>query len=338
MTLPRTNSQADGAEPLVSILIPAYNAEKWIRQCIESALGQTYPRKEVIVIDDGSTDRTIEEIQRFGDRISFVKSAHAGANAVRNQLTRLAKGEWLQYLDADDYLRPNKVADQIGFMRSCDRQLDVVYSPMIVRHETIQTEYATTITPPYDTNLQFLRWVSFSTHGILLRRSAVLEVGCWREAQLVCQEHELISRLIRSGKRFGVWNQAAAVYRYHSPDTVSTKAPLRTMQVRMGITNDFETWLKDMGGLTTAHRKEIYMARMDTARIAWTIDEAYGRELAQIAAKEGHFWIWSRAAVPISFQIVARIFGFHAAQRLARFIRGPKSATRSGGRRTHPAQ
>ncbi len=310
------------AGPLVSILIPAYNAEKWIRQCIDSALSQSYPFKEVIVVDDGSTDSTVEEIERYGDRVLFVKSAHAGANALRNRLTELANGEWLQYLDADDYLLPNKIADQMNFMMSEEWRFDVVYSPMIVRRETSRAEHATTITQPFDPSVQFFRWSSFCTHGILLRRAAVLEAGGWREDQPVCQEHELLLRLMKAGTKFGLWNQPGAVYRYHSSDTVSTRSPLRTIRIRMGITNQLETWLKATRGLTASCRKAAYIARMDTARTAWQHDEPYARELAQEATKHGHFWVRSNAGLPLLFQITARFFGFRTAQRLAQFLRG----------------
>src|SRR5678815_984429 len=100
--------------PLVSILIPCYNAERWIRQCIESALDQTYPNKEVIVVDDGSKDASLEVIKSFGDRIRWETGPNRGGNAARNRLLQLAKGEWLQYLDADDYLLPEKISRQMG--------------------------------------------------------------------------------------------------------------------------------------------------------------------------------------------------------------------------------
>ncbi len=306
---------------MVSIVIPAYNAEKWIRQCIDSALGQSYPYKEVIVIDDGSTDSTVQEIKSYGDRVLLVQSEHAGANAVRNRLTRLAQGEWLQYLDADDYLLPNKIADQIEFMRKEGWRFDVVYSPMIIRREVSRSEQPTTISQPFDPKVQFFRWSAFCTHGIMLRRSAVLEAGGWREDQPVCQEHELLLRLLTAGNKFGLWNQPGAVYRYHGSDTVSTKSPLRTIRTRMGITNQLENWLRSSNGLTAACRKEVYIARMDTARTAWQHDESYGCELATAAAKDGHFWVESNSALPLAFQAMARLCGFQVAQKFAQYCR-----------------
>jgi glycosyltransferase involved in cell wall biosynthesis len=306
--------------PLVSVLIPAYNAEKWISQSIESALAQTYSPIEVIVVDDGSTDGTLNEIRKFGDRVRLIPGGHAGANFSRNLLTQAAQGEWLQYLDADDYLLPNKIADQMRFKRNHE-SLDVIYSPTIIRREDTRMETATTIEAPNDATVHFVRWIPFCTHGMLLRRSAVLQAGSWKEDQLVCQEHELVFRLISNGCRFGLWNQPGTVYRYHCKNTVSTANPLRTMQVRMNILDRFEQWLLDTGLMTRVHRAEIYAARLDTARVAWVIDAAYGEQLARKAFGTGHYWLLHRAALPLGFQLLCRIAGFRATQRLARFVR-----------------
>src|SRR5262245_36644589 len=96
-------------QALVSILIPCYNAERWIAQAIESALTQSWPAKEVLVVDDGSTDRSLNIIKSFGGRIRSEASNHRGSNQTRNRLLELAHGQWVQYLDADDYLRPGKI-------------------------------------------------------------------------------------------------------------------------------------------------------------------------------------------------------------------------------------
>src|SRR5580704_15422021 len=105
--------------PLVSILIPCYNAERWVAQAIESALAQTWPEKEVIVVDDGSTDGSLGIIKQFEARIRWETGPNRGGNNTRNRLLELARGEWLQYLDADDYLLPDKVGRQMKFLEQC---------------------------------------------------------------------------------------------------------------------------------------------------------------------------------------------------------------------------
>jgi len=100
--------------PLVSILIPAFNAERWIADTIKSAIGQTWPRTEIIIVDDGSRDSTLSVARQFASRqISVVTQANQGAAATRNYALSLSQGDYIQWLDADDLLSPNKIARQM---------------------------------------------------------------------------------------------------------------------------------------------------------------------------------------------------------------------------------
>ncbi len=100
--------------PLISILIPAYNSEKWIAEAIKSAVDQTWSRKEIIVVDDASTDRTLAVARRFASQsVSIVTQDHQGAAAARNKALSLSQGAYIQWLDADDLLAPDKIAKQM---------------------------------------------------------------------------------------------------------------------------------------------------------------------------------------------------------------------------------
>ena len=100
---------------LVSILIPAYNAELWLGDTIRSALGQTWPRKEVIVIDDGSRDSTLRVAHAYASSgVQVVSQRNAGASAARNRALSLAQGDYIQWLDADDLLDAEKVSRQMN--------------------------------------------------------------------------------------------------------------------------------------------------------------------------------------------------------------------------------
>ena len=102
-------------KPLVSILIPAYNAQTWIADTIRSALGQTWPRKEIIVVDDGSSDETVSIAQQFGaEGVTVVTQKNQGASAARNKAFDLCHGDYIQWLDADDLLSPDKIAKQMA--------------------------------------------------------------------------------------------------------------------------------------------------------------------------------------------------------------------------------
>ena len=101
-------------ESLVSILIPAFNEEEFIAETLRSALAQTWPRKEIIVVDDGSTDATIAIARRFAHcGVTVVHQTHQGAAAARNKAYSLCRGDYIQWLDADDLLAPDKIAKQL---------------------------------------------------------------------------------------------------------------------------------------------------------------------------------------------------------------------------------
>jgi glycosyltransferase involved in cell wall biosynthesis len=102
-------------DPLVSILIPAYNAQEWIADTIRSALAQTWARKEIILVDDGSTDQTLKIARSFASKTVAVVSQHnQGAAAARNRAFTLSQGDFIQWLDADDLLSPNKISAQMA--------------------------------------------------------------------------------------------------------------------------------------------------------------------------------------------------------------------------------
>lgn len=102
-------------KPRVSCIVPVHNGERYVVEAVASVLGQT-ASVEVIVVDDGSTDGTAEVLREVGEPIRRVHQQNAGVSAARNHGLRLACGEWISFLDADDRLHPEKVARQIAVL------------------------------------------------------------------------------------------------------------------------------------------------------------------------------------------------------------------------------
>ncbi len=122
-------------KPLVSILIPAYNSEEWIADTVQSAVGQTWRRKEIIVVDDGSSDRTAEVVRRFASKeVLVVRTENQGAAAARNHALRLSHGDYIQWLDADDLLAPDKIERQLAALREPYNQRILLSSPWAYFH------------------------------------------------------------------------------------------------------------------------------------------------------------------------------------------------------------
>ena len=112
--------ESDIRGSLVSILIPAFNAEEWIADTIRSAIAQTWHRKEIIVVDDGSKDQTLAIARQFeSDGVRVAAQKNQGAAAARNKAFSLSQGDYIQWLDADDLLAPDKIAKQMEALDQC---------------------------------------------------------------------------------------------------------------------------------------------------------------------------------------------------------------------------
>lgn len=114
-------------EPFISVIIPVYNCEAYFAEAVESVLAQTYKTGEIIVVDDGSTDKSAEIAGSFGAKIKYYLREHAGPAAARNYGIKLAKGDLLAFLDADDIWADDKLALQAGALRDGDNT-DMVFS------------------------------------------------------------------------------------------------------------------------------------------------------------------------------------------------------------------
>lgn len=113
----------------VSVVIPAHNAERYLGEAIDSALGQTVPPLEVVVVDDGSDDRTAEVARAFGERVRCHSQPQGGIGAARNRGVELARGEYIAFLDSDDIWLPRKLELQLAAF-TADPRPDVVFAFM----------------------------------------------------------------------------------------------------------------------------------------------------------------------------------------------------------------
>src|SRR6516164_8950813 len=120
---------------LVSILIPAYNAENWIAYTLQSAVEQTWPRKEIVVVDDGSKDGTAEAARRFAAKnVKVVSTDNQGLSAAVNTAYRLCQGDYIQELDSDDILAPDKIERQLAALRESDSPRTLLSGPWAAFH------------------------------------------------------------------------------------------------------------------------------------------------------------------------------------------------------------
>lgn len=212
------------AVPSVSVIIPAYNVAAFIGETLTSVFAQTFTDFEVIVVNDGSPDT--EELERklapFIDRINYVKQENRGASAARNAGLRIARGEFVAFLDADDLWLPSYLDEQMQFIR--ERNCDLlcadaeVFSDGSHEDETYMETLMADAPPTGDVTFLGLLSAeqSLITSGVVVRRERVLEAGLFDEALRNSQDFDLWLRLARSGTRMAY--QRRVLLRYRSRD------------------------------------------------------------------------------------------------------------------------
>lgn len=214
-----------GGSPLVSVIVPAYQQRRWVVEALDSVFAQTYPGIEVIVVDDGSTDGTADVVrERFGDSVHVVRQTNRGLAAARNAGLALARGELIQFLDADDRLAPDKIALQVEALAGHPGS-DVAYCDYAFFPDTPPRARRGAPLAPVDASGELLEALLegnfIASHAALLRRAAVLDVGGFDASLRGAEDYDLWLRLAARGCRFLHTPGRRALYRSRS-DSLSS--------------------------------------------------------------------------------------------------------------------
>ena len=211
---------------MVSVIIPCYNNEEWIAAAIDSALSQTYTPIEVIVIDDGSTDKSLEIIKSYGDRLKWETGVNRGQSAARNRGFKLSSGKYIQWLDADDYIFPDKIMHQVQYLETVD--CDIVYGDWIYQtHDQLKIDEISlsdiNITgKSQDILRDLLEGLALTVMNCLTKREVVESVNGFDEDLRACEDVLFWIKAAILRVKFGYQPGCYSVYRRHKNDTVST--------------------------------------------------------------------------------------------------------------------
>ena len=210
---------AHSVKPLVSILIPAYNAEETIAASIQSAICQTWPRTEIIVVNDGSTDRTAELASRFQSKAVVVSTSNRGAAAARNHAYGLSRGDFIQWLDADDVLASDKVERQLAELRSGDSPRVLLSAPWASFNYRISraTFVPTLLWRDLDPTEWLLRKMGHNLHmqtaTWLTSRELAEAAGPWNASLLSDDDGEYFCRVLLASEGTRFAPQSSVFYR-----------------------------------------------------------------------------------------------------------------------------
>ena len=193
------DTSAQPAPPLVSVLVPCFNNERHVGEAVESALAQTHPRVEVIVVDDGSSDRSVNVLRGFGDRIRWETGPNRGACAARNRAFALSSGEFVQYLDADDRLRPEKIERQLPPLLSDQADVVTCRGAIFGDGKPLRPKKSRPPDPAGIDPFVYCLSHGLATEGPLIRRQLVERVGGFKHGLPRGQEREFHLRLAAAG-------------------------------------------------------------------------------------------------------------------------------------------
>jgi len=215
-------------KPLVSILIPAYNSEEWIGDTIRSAIAQTWERKEVIVVDDGSRDRTAEVARRFASKeVIVVSTENQGAAAARNHALQLSQGDYIQWLDADDLLAPDKIERQLAAVGEVEGKRILLSSPWAFFN--YRTNCARFVPTSLCQDLSPVEWLlrkmgenlHMQTATWLTSRELTEAAGPWDTRLAVDDDGEYFCRVLLASEGTRFVPEARVLYRVTSSNRLS---------------------------------------------------------------------------------------------------------------------
>lgn len=199
----------------IGVVIPAFNAERYLTDAIESVLRQTAPPDRIVVVDDGSTDGTPAVAERFGPAVMCIRQSNRGVAAARNRGAKIADTEWIAFLDADDEWLPEKLARQRAALAG---SVGVCFTAIRVRHESSGETYDTGI----DGAKTDLESLLFHRDGIplatpstgLVHRALFDRVGGFDESLANCADWDFLIRL-RIITEFVYVDEPLVLYRRH---------------------------------------------------------------------------------------------------------------------------
>ncbi len=205
--------------PQISVVIPCFNAEDWIGAAIESVRPQAHGNMEIIAVDDGSTDGTVDVLKRFGSGVRWVTGPNRGACHARNRGLRLALSEYVVFLDADDYLDPHYVVHLAE--RLFENAFDLVLTSFVLERDD-GTRSALQRAPAATTHAELMiAWLTGPnpyTSAMVFRANFLRKIGGWNEDVPILQDFELGLRAVLARPRVGYSPQSLAVYCDHASE------------------------------------------------------------------------------------------------------------------------
>ncbi|MEA5516908.1 glycosyltransferase family 2 protein [Nodularia sp. UHCC 0506] len=232
--------------PTISVIIPNFNRENLVGETIQNMLGQSLPPHEIIVVDDGSTDGSVDVIRSFGSRVTLIQQENKGPGAARNAGLAVATGDYIQFMDSDDLASHNKLEVQVAALEQ--NQADMAYSPwakVYIENKSVAFQDHVLQKQPLPQALSILEWFlsgwSIVLQTCLFRRHFLSKIEPFRTDLLVWEDGDFMVRLFSLIPKIAFVPECLTLYRLHSYQklTESGTSDLRRLQDRVSTYPEF---------------------------------------------------------------------------------------------------
>lgn len=315
--------------PSIAVIIPCWNAREWIATAVNSVLDQNYPRMEILVVDDGSTDGSLDVVRSFGDKVRRLVLPNGGACAARNRGVRETNSDFVLFLDADDFLLGDFLLG-LGKVAGSE-SVDLVVGKLAgERDGTLQDIGPHLGDRGHAAAVAVLTSGLFQTGQALWSRRFLVSIGLWDETLLAAQDTEIGFRAAAAATgrvRFACSTEGRTVWRlHHGQNRVSQQADQRSLASRLQAYDLIRSHLGEGADAHVRSRFAIEAYRL-AARAYRSGFEAVGDGAFEVYRQMGgrrHVGNWSH-------RLIASLVGLRAKEALARTVRGARAT--AGSRR-----
>ncbi len=287
---------------LVSIIIPAWNAEEYIKESLDSALNQTYQNIEVVVVNDGSTDGTENILKTYlgNPKFKYLKHENLGLAAARNTGIKNSSGEFVALLDSDDIFLPEKIEKQVRALEK-NPEFDICYSDLLHFTDNNPREFFHHRYQYFSGDLfsALLRRQFINPLTVFIKKSVFDKFGFFDEKLRRSEDWDLWLRFARAGVKFYYLNEILAHYRIRSIGNLSSLDSEPEMKEK-----NLEIFEKILPTLSFLERKKYHfhkILKQLRLKVVWASLMVGDKKKALFFAKPlGSFWIFSVKLIPVS--------------------------------------
>ena len=305
---------------LVSVIIPCYNVGAYVSECIDSVLAQTYSPLEIICVDNNSTDGTLNILknykERYNDKLIILSEKNAGASFARNRGLAVAKGEWVQFLDADDLLLPDKINHQ---MQLVSQNNNIAFIAAACLKQTFGGKKNTFNVESLDTYKALFITKLGNTCANLFNTKKVRDVGNWNETLKSSQETDLMFRLMKNDFDVKIDSVPLTIIRERESGQISQGNPINRWRQYIAIRLEIIKFLKANKADYFYEEKEFYFQNLfSQIRTLAKYDLKSANEIFKLNF-EKHF-VPTGSSVFSTYSILFKLVGFKNAEQIKKII------------------